>query len=68
MKKKINKRLNLNKNTVAHLGNEDMSALNGGGDFTILTCYSYCTFCTDLESFCLPCDMTLYCSLPPDCK
>ncbi len=62
--KKFNKRLVLNKNTIAHLDNDDMNAINGG--YTLLcqpTGFTYCitrcvTDCacpTDMPTKCYPC-------------
>ncbi len=46
MKKvKFNKKLQLNKETVANLNNEEMKNLKGGGPITIINCQTVLTIC-----------------------
>lgn len=59
-KHKINKKLELNKNTIANLALEEMDGVKGG-DFTLLPCTitchipSFCKACTDVFSECKIC-------------
>lgn len=52
-KRKINKKLNLNKRTVSHLDNKTLNSARGGlsgGD----TCESYCYSCNSCDPTCGP--------------
>ncbi len=46
-RKKINKKLALNKNTVANLGDREMGAVNGGGEWTVYL--TNCQWCDTLS-------------------
>ncbi len=62
LKKETTKKLTINKQTVAHLGNIDMDKARGGTDWTItgITCWVcdsklsciYCKSCETHEYFC----------------
>lgn len=54
MKKRLNKKLFLNKSTVVSLESKEMKHANGGKGSFYYTCITACLFCTDPEY----CDMT----------
>ncbi len=56
-KQKLNKKLELNKNTVANLGTEDMDDVKGGTYPSLPTCHipSLCKPCTIEITACLGC-------------
>lgn len=58
MKKKINKKLNLNKNTVMNIGIEERKTIKGGFSVFFETCYCY----TEHKS----CSLYINCCPPPE--